>query len=152
MKLFIGRYDDYRTGTEYIISDIDDILLEMDAISAPCDSNEENSKGDDAKKENARGKMLCLKVGRRSFDVIEIRNNSDDNDYLWLVCSNGYYDNTMIPIKKICDKNKRKEVLKDMYIYLNGHQEFVTTGLTAGYKETCYYPSSQGIKTDFLHR
>lgn len=133
MKLYIRRYSDYRTGTELVVDDIEDLMAEYNN----SDNSESNESNIDA--ENAD---IMIQEDETLFEIIEMNTSTNNNKFfIYLITGEGCYDGyDVFHIKRVSKQKIANKILGQLYSDINGFQPFVVEGLTSSYKEKGYYP------------
>jgi hypothetical protein len=132
MNLYIREHDDYRSGTDVSVFDIDG--LKDYYFSDESDESNDDLTTDERFKER-------LDMDEDLYDVITINDIPNDTYAVYLICGEGYYEKTNIT-HIINQETDSDEILNHLYSDINGHQSFVSTGYTSSYKETGYYPDA----------
>jgi len=137
MKLYIKRFDDYRTGIDIIV--LDEEKLKRGYLSDQSyDSDSEDSEVMTNEKFNDK-----LDMDLNIWDRI-ILNNIYKNTYaVYLIYGEGYHEPKNTNIVHIINNDNKDDAISMMkYLYsdINGYQPFVKTGYVENYKPDGYYP------------
>ena len=132
MNLYIREHDDYRSGTDVSVFDIDS--LKDYYFSDESDESNDEPITDERFKER-------LDMDEDLYEIIILNDLVNDKYAVYLICGEGYYGKTNI-IHVINQETDSDEILNHLYSDINGHQSFVVTGHTPSYKETGYYPEA----------
>ena len=133
MKLYIREHDDYRSGTDVSVFDIDGMK----------EYYYSDESGDGLNNETITDEWFNMRLDMDEdlYDIITI-NDIPNNVYaIYLICGVGYYEKTNI-VHVINQETDSDKILNHLYSDINGHQPFLTTGYTSSYKETGYYPEA----------
>ena len=133
MKLYIREHNDYRSGTDVSVFDIDGMKEYYYSNESEDDSNNEIISDE---RFNER-----LDMDEDLYDIITINDIPNDTYAVYLICGEGYYEKTNI-VHILNQETDSDEILNHLYSDINGYQSFVSTGYTSSYKETGYYPEA----------
>ena len=133
MNLYIKSHDDYRSGIDITVYDIEDLKSEY----------EYGDDSDNVETITDEQFNTILDLDEDMLDIVTLNDITNDTYEVYLIYGEGYHEPEKTKIIHIVNQiDNPINILQYLYSDINGHQSFVQTGYTCSYKPEGYYPEA----------